>query len=261
MNTSSSCADTDSSDTSDTYECQTPKKRRQRSRTDGLNRKRASYYNSLRRVQRTNSVSTSMHRPSSSELSSEFEFQDSLSPVHAYPNSKKETSTSSDLSSDISINSDDSSTPWTTDACSATSSNDSVQIQNLNTDDDGSDNEREQFDRPLYDGCCHTKLSLYTSLVMCVNKHSMTRDAFSDVLAIIASLDKSWGIATSVYKVKEIMKTCVKLQKPEIHLFCENCQAELKNSSDTCSCLIERKVLEYSNLNVEKQIKELFKGN
>ncbi|KAL5016753.1 hypothetical protein ScPMuIL_006342 [Solemya velum] len=114
------------------------------------------------------------------------------------------------------------------------------------------------YEHPLYPGCSHTQLSLYTSLIMCVNKHSMTKEAFSDILAIIASIDTSWGITKSVYKVKEILKTSVKLEKPSVHFFCENCQAELQTSADNCTCTVERRVLEFSNLNVEKQIQKLF---
>jgi len=102
-------------------------------------------------------------------------------------------------------------------------------------------------------------------IMLFVMKHSLSRDAFSDLLMLIEShLPKSATFTTSVYKIKETLKESTEFQEPLIHKYCGGCQQYL-GIDETCTHAVCRR----NKLNVEKfydlklldQLKTLFQGN
>ncbi|XP_048246521.1 uncharacterized protein LOC125377412 [Haliotis rufescens] len=63
----------------------------------------------------------------------------------------------------------------------------------------------------------------------------------------------------SVYKIKDQLRKSVESKQPTVHFYCETCQIEIPAGENRCQHCDESSVLEYHNLDVEQQIKDLFK--
>ena len=119
---------------------------------------------------------------------------------------------------------------------------------------------------PLYDGASHSVFTSYVSIMLFVMKHSLTRDAFSDLLYLIDThLPKGSKFTSSVYRLKQVLKTLIGFEEPVKRFFCEICGVALPGGGEHCqkpSCMrATSKALVFHDLRLEKQLAELFKGN
>lgn len=118
-------------------------------------------------------------------------------------------------------------------------------------------------DERLYDSATHTIFTSYVSIMLFVMKHSLTRDAFSDLLMLIKThLPAKNNFTTSVYKLKEFLKKNIGFEEPIKHYFCDNCGVKV-TQEDICQrpgC-VGSKLSMFHDLRLVKQIQDLFKGN
>lgn len=157
--------------------------------------------------------------------------------------------------------------------------NDSIDISNTSESDfansselgsftsfsDSDDDQSSGFRQPLYENSRQTVHSSYTLIMLFVMKHSLSRDAFSDLLNLISShLPEPSKFTTSVYKVKETLKKGTGFKEPVIHYYCGGCQ-EYLHEDKTCEKVIckrnDSKVEEFYDLQILDQLNSLFKGN
>lgn len=119
-------------------------------------------------------------------------------------------------------------------------------------------------DRPLYDGSYHTAQSSSTAIMLFVMKHSLSREAFSDLLLLISShLPETTFFTKSVYKLKETLKSSIGFQEPIVHHYCQACQmlCQDENTCNNVDCQRNNsKTLEFHDLQIEEQLKTMFKG-
>ena len=184
----------------------------------------------------------------------------------------------------VHISSDSSLTDWNQESDSYTSSDDSVfslSSSDASTSDSlmscpgGKQNDvkddtsrytyttADEARKPIYKGYSHSLLTSYTSVMLFVTKHSLSKEAFSDLLLLIAThLPVSNVYTKSIYKVKEFLKDFIDVKEPELHSLCENCHQILDGKPCTSiHCRrINAKTLEFHDLHLQDQLKDLFKG-
>lgn len=143
---------------------------------------------------------------------------------------------------------------------------------NVNSDDAAESDYEECYDRinkqkkncHLYDGSAHTLTTSYVSIMLFVMKHSLTKEAFSDLLLLIQThMPKTCKFTTSVYQLKEFLKDSVGYEEPIKHYNCETCGVKLTKGQKCIkpSCRsVKSKSLVFHDLRLEKQLVELFKG-
>lgn len=232
------------SDSDDEYSAPIKKKKYRSSLHHGLSKDRLRYYK--------------QHRiKKSSESTGAVQSYYSKDPV--YSDSISDNLSSSSTSTDSS-ETDSLSTTEDSDESDASSSSTSANAESDSPSSDSRDNSHV----PLFDGCCHSTFSLYVMIMLFVIKHSLSKEAFSDLLHIISSvLPVTSKFSTSVYKLKETLKNGLGYVQPMIHKFCESCQ-QLMNEEDTCKnpvCRMNKaQVLTFYGLRLLDQLKSLFKG-
>ncbi|XP_021364208.1 uncharacterized protein LOC110457319 [Mizuhopecten yessoensis] len=125
--------------------------------------------------------------------------------------------------------------------------------------------EQENTNPPLYEGCKHTKFSAYSMVMLFVTKRGLCREGFTELLEIIADLlPPSTSFTTSVYKVKDLLKTGINFQEHSTHYFCERCQGLLEDGNPCKNDLCQReesRTLEFCDLNFIEQLKQMFKDD
>ena len=81
----------------------------------------------------------------------------------------------------------------------------------------------------------HVYVSSYVSIMLFVMKHSLTKESFSDLLALIQThLPKDTKFTTSVYHLKEILKKNIGFEDPMKYYYCDTCDVSLEVGSQ-CS--------------------------
>ena len=133
--------------------------------------------------------------------------------------------------------------------------------------DSGEEHEMPDYknsDELLYCGSSHTRLTSFVSIMLYVMKHSVTKEGFSDLLMLIQShLPKSCPFTTSVYRLKEFLKSYLDFQEPEKHYLCTTC-GDILQEGKQCekrSCrLLNSKSNTFHDLRLEVQLGKLFKG-
>lgn len=116
---------------------------------------------------------------------------------------------------------------------------------------------------PLYDGSHHTVFTAYALVMLYVMKHSLSRQAFSDLLVLIESLLPTSNFTTSVYRIKDVLKKCISYREPVVHSYCGHCQMVLQNG---CSCekdVCKRnksKPVQFLDLKLNEQLADFFQG-
>lgn len=117
----------------------------------------------------------------------------------------------------------------------------------------------------LYEGASHTVITSYVSIMLFVMKHSLTRDAFGDLLHLIHThLPKGSKFTSSVYRLKEVLKTLIGFEEPIQHYYCETCGIAMAGGGHCNKPSCRRatsKALVFHDLRLEKQLAELFKGS
>ena len=129
--------------------------------------------------------------------------------------------------------------------------------------DDESRNMGAEAQKPIYEGCNHSLLTSYTSVMLFVMKHSLSKEAFTDLLLLIAThLPVSCAYSKSIYRVKEFLKDFIDVKEPKTHIMCENCHQIL--DGEHCTSIHCRnkgaKILEFHDLHLQDQLKNLFRG-
>jgi len=272
-----------SSEENETYiRLKTPKKRKyQRSLHHGITKKMANYFKVTPEkscadrgyLSRSNDQPRTFYR-----ANPDLEFNDQVS-YRSDNNSSQESSLITDTNTDSCSNSQLSSAESDVDFESSddsTSSSENVSFSDVNESTNVyattgfKDAGKEEMDIPLYEGCRQTQKSAYIMIMLFVMHNSLSNEAFSGLLQLISSfLPESAKFTKSVYKIKETLKSTVEFQKPIKHIYCEECQHYCENGEmcENAACNLDNgrpigsRLLEFVDLNVEQQIKDLFKGD
>ena len=132
--------------------------------------------------------------------------------------------------------------------------------------DDESLVDEDSYGNSLYSGCNHTFFTSYMMVMLFVQKHSLSKEAFTDLLRLISThLPSNTKYSKSVYKVKDFLKNHVQLKEATEHKYCDHCCQILPPNVDSCpsaKCLQSRKakVLEFHDLHLDQQLRDLFQG-
>jgi len=245
-------------------EFQTPKKRKyRRSLHYGLSNKRANYHKVT--PEKSASLHSFEHRdnfqgennPKVSSNSPEYDYDSCSS--YSLSQSSITSSASGDVflstTSDHAFDSDGS------DASVFNTFTDSDSVPEQSYDFVGEEKSRQE---PLYEGCKLSEHTAYTMIMLFVHKHSLSNEAFSDLLLIIsAHLPQSAKFAKSTYKVKEILKTTIGFQEPILHHYCDICQRYCQdgNICENEACRRNNsRMREFHDLRLEDQLKDMLKG-
>lgn len=115
----------------------------------------------------------------------------------------------------------------------------------------------------IFEGCAHTHLSSYTMVMMLVMKHSLTRQAFTDILSLISShLPPNTTYETSTYKVKDFLKSRMDSHTCTKQPFCEECHRLLSADQRTCvECDNGTAPLDFYDLNLKSQLSKILQGS
>lgn len=251
MASSSSCSIDDTTESDSDIQFQTPQKKKRkeyrRSIHHGLSVRRANHYDVTPEKQ-TFSVRSDQHRPSQAYFSSAMPDNNAIDNKDVSDIELEDPDTSSiSGSSESSIDSD---------------SPDSMTL----SESDEETRPKRNSDRPLFEGSHHTLLSAFTMVMLFVLKHSLSRDAFSDLLHLISSLlPETAGFTTSVYKIKETLKSSLNFQEPILHMYCESCEKYCQDGNQCVNAVCQRnaygtKMLQFHDLQFLKQLKNLFEG-
>ena len=65
-------------------------------------------------------------------------------------------------------------------------------------------------------------------VMLYVMKHSLSRQAFSDILILIQCLLPKRNFTTSVYKINDVLKKAMSFKEPKPCYYCNHCQIALK---------------------------------
>lgn len=125
------------------------------------------------------------------------------------------------------------------------------------------DDHPDEAHEHIYEGCHHSLLTSYTMVMLFVMKHSLSKEAFADLLLLIAThLPVSSTYSKSIYKLKEFLKGFIKIKEPKVHNMCENCQQLLDGEScPSIQCRLRNaKTLKFHDLHLKDQLRELFQG-
>ena len=181
------------------------------------------------------------------------------------PSIQPENLESSDLSTnydeiDLSISDEDSV------FCPSEENEDDPETLDFDSDNDHGhlNKENTQQNKFLYEGASHTYITSYVSIMLFVMKHSLTKDAFSDLLFLIRThVPKDTKFTTSVYSLKEFLKKNIKFEEPMKHFYCDTCGVSLNEGSQclkpSCRGLNSNSSM-FHDLRLERQLAELFKG-
>lgn len=126
----------------------------------------------------------------------------------------------------------------------------------LSSNEDDSDTcSPKDSEHYIFEKCKHTLLTSYMSVMLYAQKHSLSKEAFTDLLHLIAShLPPGTKYLTSIYKVKEFLKRYMSFREPAVHTFCERCLKILQPGKTSCDLDICRrkkaKVLEFHDLHL-----------
>lgn len=127
-----------------------------------------------------------------------------------------------------------------------------------------SSNVFSQKDEPLCEGSPHTVFTASISVMLYAQKFSLTGEGLSALLKMIHSfLPKPCKLTTSVYRLKDFLKSHIGFQEPLLNYFCETCGISLAEGTRCSNIRCERlnsKSLVFHDLGFEHQLKELFKG-
>ena len=88
--------------------------------------------------------------------------------------------------------------------------------------------DEEDTRKPLFEGSVHNLFTAYSLVMLYVMKHSLSRQAFSDLLLLIQCLLPNSNFTTSVYKIKEVLKKAMSFKEPSPCYYCDHCQSALK---------------------------------
>ena len=87
--------------------------------------------------------------------------------------------------------------------------------------------DKEDTGKPLFEGSEHNLFSTYALVMLYVMKHSLSHQAFSDLLILIQCLLPKRNF-TSVYKIEEVLKKTMSFKEPKSCYHCNHCQIALK---------------------------------
>ena len=127
---------------------------------------------------------------------------------------------------------------------------------------------KEQHDllqNHIFEGSPHTIFDTYIAILLYTQKHSITREGFSDLLKLIHSLlPAECHITTSVHKLKNFLKKKMGFKEPKKLHICETCGEKTREPGGTCGkeeCIgLGSNPIEFFDLGLENQLEELFKG-
>lgn len=251
------------------FSFQTPKKRKyKRTLHHGISKKMASYFGvspgkatDLRPSSIEQSTSEHVHNITENDdrqgtfMREQFSESSSVRSTDSDCTSTSQGSDDSDVStcsSDLSSDRDLSSSSETSSTCPE---------QNYSKE-----GRNETLDDFIFEGCRHTQRSAYTMIMLFVMQNSLTNEAFSRLLVLISSFlpeSATDRFTQSIYKLKETLKSAIGFQEPKVHQYCEECQQYCREEfcgNDVCRGGNNGRLLEFVDLQVEQQLKDLFKG-
>lgn len=84
---------------------------------------------------------------------------------------------------------------------------------------------------PLFPGSNHTQMSSCISMMLYVTKHSLSKEAFADLLPpIFSHIPKPNKCVNSVYKIRQFLKDRMSFKEPIKRYICESCGVYMSRS-------------------------------
>ena len=240
---------------------ETPRKKRyMKSIKHGLSKKRARYHShdAITNAERTD-IETNSYSYSVSQNIADYDSNASFETQSLDTLSSDSDSSFTDLElSDIYTESDDSTSFLEWSSSGENTCDTSFQSSSEQKDENSGDAQEH-----IYKGCRHSLLTSYTMVMLFVMKHSLSKEAFADLLLLIAThLPVSSVYSKSIYKLKEFLKDFIKIKEPKVHIMCEICHQLLDGEYCTSTLCRGRnaKTLEFHDLHLMDQLRDLFQG-
>ena len=133
--------------------------------------------------------------------------------------------------------------------------------QNSTTDDDLDEQEDEcDVDKPLYPGGRLTVLESYMSITKYSLRHSLTKQALSDLLDLLDCHLPTTRMV-SLHKFRKYFLELYEDITFSTHYCCTVCQSPLENASSTCRNGCDKiGSIEFLSIHIEPQLRRRFRG-